>query len=213
MQILGDDRLHTAADLAQTLGVSERTIWRDMDRLRDAGLPIAGTRGAGYRITAPITMPPLSLTDAELEALQLGLAVLSDVPDEDLRRAATSLSRKIDAALSEDVLNATRPDAPFAAVGQAARHLPVARAAIRARQKLQVITRDGDSGVIRPLALRFWGRVWTLTGWSEAKGRFQDLRIDEVADLSPLPALFVDEPGKRLQDYDPDAARRSGTGT
>ncbi|NNF72520.1 MAG: HTH domain-containing protein, partial [Rhodobacteraceae bacterium] len=76
IQILRDGRLHRATDMAEALGVSQRTIYRDMDTLIASGVPVEGERGVGYMMTAPITLPPLNLTMAELEALHLGMAVV-----------------------------------------------------------------------------------------------------------------------------------------
>ncbi len=58
MEILRDGRLHRAADLAARLGVSVRTIWRDMGTLMASGLPLEGERGVGYILRAPTTLPP-----------------------------------------------------------------------------------------------------------------------------------------------------------
>ena len=81
VQILRDGRLHRGRDLAVRLGVSLRTIYRDMDTLVASGLPIEGERGIGYMMTAPITLPPLNLTLEELEALHLGLEVVGKAGD------------------------------------------------------------------------------------------------------------------------------------
>jgi len=53
--LLRDGRLHRAQDLADKLEVSVRTIYRDMDTLVLSGVPVAGERGIGYMMTAPIT--------------------------------------------------------------------------------------------------------------------------------------------------------------
>ncbi|MCY4179443.1 MAG: HTH domain-containing protein, partial [Litoreibacter sp.] len=100
--ILRDGRLHRAEDLAERLEVSVRTIYRDMDTLVLSGVPVAGERGLGYMMTAPITLPPLNLTLTELEALHLGMAVVGEAADDELRSAAKTLSAKIDAVLPED---------------------------------------------------------------------------------------------------------------
>lgn len=84
IQILRDGRLHRAQDMAEQLEVSVRTVYRDMDTLVSSGLPVAGERGLGYMMTAPITLPPLNLTLAELEALHLGMAVVAEAADEEL---------------------------------------------------------------------------------------------------------------------------------
>jgi predicted DNA-binding transcriptional regulator YafY len=73
IRILRDGRLHTAAELAATLGVSTRTIWRDMAVMAASGLPVEGARGLGYVLRAPVVLPPLILTQEELEALVAGL--------------------------------------------------------------------------------------------------------------------------------------------
>ncbi len=95
IQLLRDGRLHRAADLAQALGVSTRTIWRDMAVLNGSGLPVSGERGVGYILRAPITLPPMILTNEEMEALALALRRLGDEADHPLSRAARGLATKI----------------------------------------------------------------------------------------------------------------------
>lgn len=203
-QRLRDGRLHTAEAMAQDLGVSVRTIYRDMDVLAASGVPVAGTRGYGYTVQAAITLPPLNLTETELEALHLALAALgaSDMPEH--AAAARALAAKIDAVLPED---SGQPNAPFGfatdAFAEAARgfaHMPTIRAAIRARQKLRV-TLDGKAHDLRPLHLDYFGRVWTCVAWSETTSDFLGFRIDRATDLRPLPSLFVNEPGRSLADW------------
>lgn len=219
IQILRDGALHTAEELAQATGVSVRTIYRDMETLRASGLPVEGERGVGYAVTAPVTLPPLNLNLAELEALHLGLAIIGEAADKDLQAAARSLSSKIDAVLPEDT-HAPRTGwglavYPFAEAAQGLAHMPPLRAAIRARQKVELAYQGLDgpetTRVVRPLELEYWGRVWTLTGWCELCADFRVFRMDRIASVTALPSLFVDEPGKRLADYDPRAAKRAGT--
>lgn len=73
VQELRDGRLHTAAELAARLGVSTRTIWRDMEILAASGMPVTGERGLGYMLRSPLVLPPTMLTPDELEALVEGL--------------------------------------------------------------------------------------------------------------------------------------------
>jgi len=206
MQILRDGRLHRASDLAERLGVSLRTVYRDMDTLMASGVPLEGNRGLGYRATADITLPPLNLTMAELEALHLGLAVVDRGADDELRAAAQSLSAKIDAVLPED--RTSRPPGwgaaiyPFAEAARGFEHHAAIRAAIRARQKIEVRLRGAQTAMIlRPLHLDYWGRVWTVTAWCETSGGFRELRLEQVDALRVLPQLFVEEKGRRLSDF------------
>ncbi|MBU2963685.1 HTH domain-containing protein [Citreicella sp. C3M06] len=205
MERLKDGRLHSADSLATALRVSVRTIYRDMDELTAAGIPIAGTRGQGYRALASITLPPLNLTETELEVLHLGLAAVgagaAELPE--LAQAAQSLSAKIDALLPEEghAVPFGFAGHPWRDAAQGFRHMPAFRAAIRARQKLRVTLEDGARHDIRPLKIDYWGRIWTCIAWSETAGNFLSIRLDTVAAQVPLPGLFVDEPGKRLDDY------------
>ena len=208
-RLLRDGALHRASDLARQLHVSERTIYRDMDTLQSSGVPVVGTPGEGYRITDAISLPPLPLTPDELEALNLGLAIVSEASDDTLKTAALSFAAKLDTVLPErgiaDAEHWTFATYPFADAARGASHMGTLRAAIRARQKLRLTYRQGRDNsttrTVRPLHLEYWGRVWTLTTWCEWRTAFRVFRVDLITRAEALPEMFVDEPGKRLQDY------------
>ena len=94
VQVLRDGRLHTAAELAKRLGVSTRTIWRDMEMLAATGLPVTGERGLGYILRSPLMLPPTMLTPDELDALVEGLRHVGEEGNP-RARAARSLLYKI----------------------------------------------------------------------------------------------------------------------
>ena len=100
IQILRDGRLHRAADLAERLGVSTRTVWRDMAMMAATGLPVTGERGLGYILRAPLMLPPTVLTPDELDALATGLRHL-EANDPARARAAKSLLYKISTLLPQ----------------------------------------------------------------------------------------------------------------
>lgn len=207
--LLRDGRLHRAEDLARSLEVSVRTIYRDMETLQLSGVPVAGERGMGYMMTAPITLPPLNLTLVELEALHLGMAIVGEVADEELQKGAQTLSAKIDAVLPED--RSAPPTGwgfavyPFKDAAGGFRFMPQLRTAIRSRQKLLITyaTAEGTPSerVIRPLQMEYWGRVWTVSAWCELRGDFRVFRADRIRALKPLAELFVEEQGKSLADF------------
>ena len=207
-RVLQDGALHRAADLAQRLGVSQRTIYRDMETLARSGVPVSGTRGTGYCLADVIALPPLRLTQGEVEALNLGLAILAESTDPELHTAAQSLADKIDAVLP--AVSAAPADAwktAFRTGASAARgfaHMAALRSAIRGRQKLRIHSRDSTPvQTVRPLRLENWGRNWVLTAWSETASGFTQLRTDLIETATPLPELFVDEPGRTLGDFAP----------
>ncbi|WP_018303861.1 helix-turn-helix transcriptional regulator [Wenxinia marina] len=196
LRLMRDGRLWRAADLARRLGVSERTIWRDMERLTAAGLPVAGVRGLGYVATAEVALPAMHLTALEMEALSTALASLADTGGE-LGAAASGLLARIGAEGAEARgLGA----APLAREAGALPHLAPARAAIRARQVLRV-TLDGETAEVRPLRLDYWGGLWALIAWSETAGDFTEVPLHRVEALAPLPRLFAEEADKGLEAY------------
>ena len=207
--ILRDGKLHRAQDIADRLEVSVRTIYRDMDTLVASGIPLEGERGVGYMVREAITLPPLTLTSEELEALNLGVAIVSEAADPDLKAAALKLADKIDAVLPTQTI--AQADAwkfavyPFADAARGLSHMATLRSAIKTRQKLALQYRriDGTASqrTIRPLHMEYWGRVWTLTAWCELRDDFRVFRVDLIEDASALPELFTDEPGKTLADY------------
>jgi predicted DNA-binding transcriptional regulator YafY len=211
IQILRDGNLHRAQDIADRLEVSVRTIYRDMETLVASGFPVEGERGVGYMVTEAITLPPLTLTVAELEALNLGMAIVGEAADPDLKAAALSLAEKVDAVLPAQVVSEADQWKfavyPFADAARGFTHMPTLRAAIRARQKLRITytSKDGavTTRVIRPLHMEYWGRVWTLTAWCELRAAHRVFRVDLIQTAEALPELFVDEPGKTLADYVP----------
>lgn len=208
MRLLRGGGVHRAEDLAVALGVSVRTIYRDVERLMASGVAVSGTRGTGYVLVEDITLPPLSLSAEELEALNLGLAVLSEAGDDGLRRTAESLATKIDDALPTEALSERQAwktaFTPFAEAGRTLAHLPLLRSAITARQKV-ALTYTGPDGtvtrrVIRPLRTDYVARSWTVTAWCELRAALREFRLDLIESADALPELFVEEPGKGLPD-------------
>lgn len=103
---LADGQMHRARDLAARLGVSERTIWRDMAELQAFGVPVTGSRGVGYMLRRAVALRPLVLSPDELAALDHLLRLAEAHADTRIGAGARSLAAKIRAALP-----ATRPEA------------------------------------------------------------------------------------------------------
>lgn len=202
IQILKDGGLHRASDLAETVGVSLRTLYRDMDTLVASGVPVRGERGVGYQITAAFTLPPLNLTKAELEALHMGLTVIASGENADLATAARALAARIDGVLPQKGAGSGWHFAtyPFGDAARGFEHLPPLRTAIRVRQKIDMTYQD-QTRTIRPLGLEYWGRLWMLNLWCETQNRFDSIPVDKINTLTPRRVRFVDEVGKTLADF------------
>jgi predicted DNA-binding transcriptional regulator YafY len=185
IQTLRDGRLHRAGDLALATGVSPRTIWRDMATLAASGLPIEGEPGMGYVLRVPVTLPPMVVTGPELAALRAGLAAVAGGTDAGLARAARTLAAKVGTVTplaGDDLFDPLADDAP------PARHLPLIRAAIRARGRLAVTYVDGDGTearlVIRPLALALDDRLRVVKARVDGEDTPRALRVDRMLALA-----------------------------
>jgi predicted DNA-binding transcriptional regulator YafY len=209
IQILRRGRVVTAADIAEELEVSTRTVYRDIADLTGTGVPIDGEAGVGYVLRPGFDMPPLGFTTDELEALALGARIVAGCGDKQLARAAEDVLAKVAAAVPEqnaETIEAIALLAPPAADRPAVRaDIPALRRAIRERRKVRLTYRsergDETTRVIRPLALLYFGPVWLYTGWCEMREDFRHFRLDRVGAADVLDETFPDKPGYRLADY------------
>src|SRR5260370_21260591 len=92
----------SGAVLAQELGVSLRTVYRDIQSLLATGAPIDGEAGIGYVLRAGYTLPPLMFTDEEIEAVVLGSRMVGGSADARLARAARDALAQGTAVLPEE---------------------------------------------------------------------------------------------------------------
>jgi predicted DNA-binding transcriptional regulator YafY len=185
----GNRRPVTAAALADKLGVSERTIYRDIQTLAGLGAPVEGEAGVGYMLRAGVFLPPLMFSPDELEALVLGARWVGQQGDAGLAQAAANALAKIATASPRD-LRDTMADTSLWVPAERGPKLndafmqPV-REAIRHGHKLSVGYRDGNgrlsTRVVWPFALAFFEGARVLVAWCELRAAFRHFRIDRIA--------------------------------
>jgi predicted DNA-binding transcriptional regulator YafY len=192
--------------LAERLEVSERTVRRDIDRLRDLGYPVHASRGTdgGYRLGAGAAMPPLLLDDEEAVAVAVGLrtaagGAIAGIEETSLQ-ALTKLEQVLPPRLRHRVnaLQAyTEPvpaDRPAPTVGAEA--LTVLAAACRDRERLrfEYRTHDGTVSVraVEPHRLVCWGRRWYLVAWDIDRDDWRTFRVDRLHPRTPTGPRFPD---------------------
>lgn len=170
------DRGHTGPELAQRLGITERTLRQDIARLRELGYPVHGTRGpvGGYRLGQGATMPPLLLDDDEAIAVAVAVGLAEDGHtgiadiDHSVKRALAKLERILPKRLQRTVnalreatavgpatIGSREPDAPVPA-----ETLATIAAATRAGRVLEL-----DDRQVEPYRLVSWQRRWYLVGY------------------------------------------------
>jgi predicted DNA-binding transcriptional regulator YafY len=192
--------------LAAELGVSLRTLYRDIGALQAQGASIDGEAGIGFILRPGFMLPPLMFSEDEIEALVLGSRWVADRGDARLGAAATNALAKIAAVLPADLregldasgllVGPAAGDAAGASAAAAAgtRELAAIRDAIRRERKLAIVYRDGAGAETRrwiwPLALGYFDRVRVVVAWCELRQAFRHFRTDRIAALTASEARY-----------------------
>ena len=198
----------TADELAELLGVSRRTIYRDISELLDNAVPIRGEAGIGYVLSAGYDLPPLMFEDDEVEALVFGARLVRSWADPELAQAASQLLEKVEAVLPERLRQRldTATLYSFSARSSPALRetLGDLRRAIRSQNFVRFSYTDRQdrrsARTVRPLGLFYWGVKWTLASWCELRDDFRNFRVDRLRDLEVQSSRFEHQPGQSLED-------------
>lgn len=186
----------TAEVIARQLEVSTRTIYRDISALQVMNTPIEGESGIGYIMRRGYDLPPLNFDLEEIEALRVGLALLSRTGDSALQGAARRIHEKVDALhgpadwLQVAPWGAALDDPAKGCVSKA-----TLRDAIRDERKLELIYQD-EKGcetvrTVRPLALVYHLECVMLAAWCELRGAFRHFRADRIYGCDVLEERFT----------------------
>jgi predicted DNA-binding transcriptional regulator YafY len=186
----GNRRPVTAAALAEKLGVSERTIYRDIQTLTQLGAPVEGEAGIGYVLRSGFFLPPLMFDADELEALVLGARWVRHQGDPALDAAAKSALAKIATATPSDLRDHMAETSLWVPVGRTDAPLDPfvqpAREAIRRQCKLRIAYRDEQGTpserVVWPFALAFFESRRVLAAWCELRDANRHFRVDRIDD-------------------------------
>jgi len=174
--------------LARELGISLRTLYRDIAALQTQGAPIEGEAGVGYILRPGYTLPPLMFTPEEIEVMVLGAQWVAERGDERLCREAGNALAKIRAVVPSAL---RRELESCALLIPQKRRIPVdghflvaVRRAIRSDTKITITYRDLKDRVTRrgiwPFALAFYDEVQIVIAWCERRQGFRNFRADRV---------------------------------
>lgn len=200
----------TAKQLAEKMMLSERTIYRYIDDLSVSGIPVYGEPGVGYRLTEGFELPPLHLTALELEALVLGVNLVTTRTGENLSQAAHSLLSKIEASLPlGHELQKEKQSVALAPYGfydtKIRKNWDLIHLAIKEKTLLQLhyLSLDDQKSerVIYPLGLFYWGGVWTLGAWCFLRKAYRNFRVDRVEDIVVSSEILAVPKHVSLGDY------------
>ena len=199
----------TARQIADHFEVCQRTVYRDIQDLTNSGVPIYGEAGVGYVIDKKYHLPPVMFDFDELEAIALGINMVRTWTDEKFSKTAERAMEKVQAVLSESLLNDMQQLTTHSEESRSKIPWEVSfsdiRECIRTRHKIKFhytdLSNKTSNRTIRPLSLVFFGPVWLVLGWCETRKDFRNFRLDRMAELAIPGTTFKDEKGKTLEAY------------
>ena len=199
----------TAVQLADEMGISLRTVYRDIDALRGLGAVIDGEAGFGYTLIEDAALPPLGFEDDELEALVLGLRDVMVIGDPALAKAAEQALAKITARvpprqahrLQHAILDArrfVRPEPPRIDVAYL-------RAATWEEETVRFSYVDAKGAAttreVDPLGIVYLQDTNMLMAWCHLRQDFRVFRLDRMDDLARTGRSFRPRRVPMLRDY------------
>lgn len=225
LSLLQMPREWPGSELADRLGVTDRTVRRDVDRLRELGYPVVAAMGAsgGYRLTAGSALPPLVLDEEEAVAVAVGLRVatgqaVAGIEDASVR-ALTKLEQVLPAKLRRRVRTVGAAVAVRVGEGPTVDTdvLTTLAAAVSNRERLRFGYRDAAGTESRrhaePVGVVASGRRWYLVAYDLDRDGWRSYRADRIDGPQPTGARIVarELPAADAADY--VAGRRTDWGT
>ncbi|NNE12958.1 MAG: WYL domain-containing protein [Ilumatobacter sp.] len=198
LSLLQTHRLWRAAELAERLGVTERTVRRDVERLRHLGYRVDATTGTagGYRLAAGTHLPPLLFDDEEAIAVVVGLraaagAAITGIEDSSLSALAKveqalpdRLRRRV-SALDDSVVSLQRTPGTGGSVDPEALSSLASACCSREEVRFDYRRRDESDSrrLVEPHQLLSAGHLWYLIGWDVRRDAWRTFRLDRIRDV------------------------------
>lgn len=193
LQLLRQHRYPIAGDkLASKLGISLRTLYRDIRTLQNQGANIEGEPGFGYILRPGYMLPPLMFSEEEIEAVVLGMRWVVKKGDAQLSNAAGTALSKVAAVLPIELRTQLEASSLLVGPGEVVNsnkvNLSLIRQAIRAQSKAHLTYLDlnevESERTIWPFALAFFDRVRVVVAWCELRQAFRHFRYDRIIAFS-----------------------------
>lgn len=207
--LLSARRRLRAEALAAEFAVSLRTVYRDLRALQEAGFPVVGTAGDGYRLPPASQLRPLALDPAEAEVLAVGARLLSPLLDAPLKDRLQSAMAKLEAVLPPEAIQRVveiRNRVVIVPSAVATGPLALLLGAVNDR-RVVAITYDGiargekTKREIEPLGLVRFSRCWTVLAYCRLRNDLRVFRADRIIEVHPTGETFMPRPGLTFQDY------------
>ena len=194
--------------LADQLGISIRTFYRDVATLQAQGADIMGEPGLGYVLRPGFMLPPLMFSIDEIEALVLGSRWVAVRGDERLGAAASAALSKIAAVLPPDLRSEVDAGSLLVGAGEpmvTSIDVALVRKAIRSEQKIAISYRDADGSetrrIVWPFAIGFFDRSRVIVSWCELRQDYRHFRVDRISALSTVDQRYPRRRAVMLKEW------------
>lgn len=199
----------TAEVLANDLSVSIRTIYRDIDALRELGAVIDGEAGFGFTLIEDASLPPLAFEDDELEALVLGLRDVAVIGDPSIAAAARSALAKITARvpdrqahrLEHAVLDALRYVSPPQPTIDVAQLRQATWDELAVSFAYSDVAGSRTERKVWPLGIIYHEASSVLMAWCHLRQDYRTFRLDRMQDLVVRSESFRPRRVSMLRDH------------
>jgi predicted DNA-binding transcriptional regulator YafY len=185
-------------DLAQTLGISIRTLYRDISSLRALGAHIEGEPGVGYILRSGFLLPPVMFTVEEVDALILGSQWVSEKADKPLAEAARKAMARLTAIMPNELVDRVEAQSLVVTPNEYAPpetiDMTVVRRAIHLERKLRIHYKDAQGKtsdrVIWPFLLVYFDGGLLISAWCETREGIRHFRTDRIGAMSELSTRY-----------------------
>jgi predicted DNA-binding transcriptional regulator YafY len=199
----------TANKLAEVTGVSPRTLYRDIDTLRELGAVIDGEAGFGYTLIEDAHLPPLGFKNDELEALVLGLREVAAVGDPTLAGAARTALSKLRARLPESQAHRLRHSVLVAHRFRPPALPTIDSGALREAcwdERIVGFSYTDKQGAttqreVKPLSIMLFDQSHCLLSWCLKRDDYRAFRLDRMSGLKVTEQSFRPERVPLLKVY------------
>ena len=197
---LREERPLRALDLAEECECSVRTIYRDIDALCQAGVPVAAMPGEGYRLAPGYHLPPIALTVEEAVQLLIGSELALGLGTSPQREAARTAAAKVEAVLRPETRRDVERLRDRIRVSNWMRRepspwLPLLQQAVAHDRVLWLRYHSFGSDEVterkvEPYTLVFYGDDWHLIGYCRLRESVRDFRAGRIREAELLPDHF-----------------------
>ncbi|PWW11675.1 helix-turn-helix transcriptional regulator [Mangrovibacter plantisponsor] len=196
LQILRAQRYPiTASTLSERLGISVRSLYRDIRTLQQQGVCIEGCAGIGYIVKSDFLLPPLNLSHEEINAITLGLNWVSHNTDYAFKNTARKALAKIHAVIPGELKNLIESQSYLTGPSEKNEtFFEDIRDAIKNRKKIKIKYCNKkdvfSSRVIWPIALVCMESCWLLVAWCEMRNDFRHFRTDKIEEIVEMDSMY-----------------------